>query len=134
MPFSFTSLFRRKNSTVDKVTDFTEAYEWIETYKKAKEYETAQMAGRELLLKIRTSVNYYVIATRKIEILTTSNIDTIATAARAKLKIVKEYTEKLTRWENKISALLKEIENLHTLKKEKIARENTQAQLTAEIK
>ncbi len=53
----FLNLFaqlKKKGKTSDSVTGFIDAYKWILTYNKAEEYETAIMACRELLLKVKS--------------------------------------------------------------------------------
>ncbi|MFZ4461986.1 MAG: hypothetical protein ACOYN2_05820 [Patescibacteria group bacterium] len=70
------------SSPADKVTDFSDAYDWIVTYQKSEEYDNAIMAARELLLKIKTGITYFNSAERKIAVLAASNIPSISKTAQ----------------------------------------------------
>jgi serine phosphatase RsbU (regulator of sigma subunit) len=88
------------------VTAFAEAYKWIETYMKAGEYDTAIMAVRELLLKVKTGVTYYLNAQKKVATLATSNIQEVAKAAKSKHKIIESELQSLHEWEEKLRKLI----------------------------
>ena len=61
---------------------FNEAINWVETYIKAEEYETAMMATRELILKVKSGITYYLDAEKKVATLATSNIEEVAKKAK----------------------------------------------------
>jgi hypothetical protein len=63
---------------------------WIETYIAAHEYDTAMIASRELLLKTKAGVTYYLSAEKKVKVLAISNIPAIAKASSIKLKEIRK--------------------------------------------
>lgn len=109
----FFSLFSHtKANSVTAVNNFQDAYEWILTYKKAKQYHTAVMAARELLLKIKSGITYYVSAEKKIAVLASSNIENIAKTAKEKQKTIEKTLSTLYHWESKIHKLILVCEEL----------------------
>jgi hypothetical protein len=79
--------FFRKNKTASEdITDISDALAWIESYRKALNFDTAIIATRELILKSKTGITYYENILRKIAVLENSNIRKIAVAAKGKHK------------------------------------------------
>lgn len=91
---------------------FNEAFSWIETYVKAEEYETAIMATRELMLKVKSGITYYLDAEKKVATLASSNIEDIAKKAKQKAKIIEREMKSLHQLELKLVKLIERIEIL----------------------
>lgn len=115
-------LFRLSPRASEDITDISDALAWIKTYRKARDFNTAIMAAKELILKTNTGITYYENAERKVAVLENSNIEKIATAAKEKRKkignILSDLYKKLSHLEN----IVDQIENERL--KEKIAEEN----------
>ncbi len=103
---NFFRLFKFGRKDKNQVTAFIDAYRWIETYMKAGEYDTAIMAVRELLLKVKTGVTYYLNAQKKVSTLATSNIQEVAKAAKSKYKIIESELQSLHEWEEKLRKMI----------------------------
>ncbi len=127
------TLFKIHSSPADKVTDFSDAYDWIITYKKAREYDTAIMAARELLLKIKSGITYFTSAEKKITVLASSNIESIAKAAKSKGRTVERHLKHLHTWETQVRKLIETCEELRIKKQEKDEELRIHAQVMAEI-
>lgn len=108
---NFFRLFKFGRKDKNKVTAFIDAYRWIETYMKAGEYDTAIMAVRELLLKVKTGVTYYLNAQKKVSTLATSNIQEVAKAAKSKHKIIESELQSLHEWEEKLRKMIEVCED-----------------------
>lgn len=94
----------------EKITDFSDALDWISTYRKAKNFDTAIFATRELILKNKTSITYYENAQRKIAVIESSNIDRVAKAAKEKRKKVDAILNALYKQLNTLEKNLSDIE------------------------
>ncbi len=111
--------------------------EWIKTYRKSGNYDTAIMASRELLLKFKTAIIYNEAAKRKIAAMEASNIETVAVAAKKKRHEVEKRLKHFYEWEKTVSDLCKEIETEKAVKKEKEARlreKNRYSDMEKEVK
>lgn len=73
---------------------------------KAGEYDTAIMAVRELLLKVKSGVTYYLSAQKKVATLAASNIQEVSRAAKSKHKIIESELQSLLEWEEKLRKLI----------------------------
>lgn len=129
----FRTFFKMQSSPADKVTDFSEAYEWILTYQKSEEYENAIMAARELLLKIKTGITYFDSAERKVAVLASSNIANITKTAQEKSKIIKKQLKNLYKWELQLRKLIEKCEVLKAKKDAKDAENQVSTSIKVEI-
>lgn len=116
-------LLGKKDAASEAVTDFTDAVEWINTYRKAGNYDTALMATHELLLKIKSGINWSEQAERKAAVLESTNLENVAKTATAKKKQLQARLDGLYRWERSISKLIDD------LKHEKVTAEEKAAEL-----
>lgn len=74
--------FNQANS--ENITEFSEAIDWIQAYKKAENFDTAIFACRELILKTKSSINYYEEVLKKLTFSEASNIEKISKVASEK--------------------------------------------------
>lgn len=95
------------------MNDFEKALYLIATYKKAKNYNSAVLATRELLLKYKTSINYYEAVLKKLYSLETSNIDIVAKSATIKITKIKEILDNI---QKRLSIIQKELKDTEALK------------------
>lgn len=116
-------LFGKTDAASEAVTDFTDAVEWIGTYRKAGNYDTALMASHELILKIKSAINWSEQAERKATVLESTNLENVAKTATAKKKQLQARLDGLYKWERTVSRLLDD------LKHEKVAAEEKAAEL-----
>ncbi len=107
------------------ISDFDKALYFINTYKKAKDYKTAIMAIRELILKHKTSITYYEEAQRKLYTLEASNIDAISKSASEKIKKIKSILDTIYRRLSILEKNLLEVERMKQ-KMEDELRSNTE--------
>ncbi len=129
------SLFSHtKSDSLGAVKSFQDAYEWILTYRKAKEYHTAVLAARELLLKIKSGITYYSEAEKKISILWSSNLESVAKIAKEKRKVIEKNLSTFYHWEQKIHKLILDCERLESEAKSEKEKLQIEAEITAEIK
>lgn len=104
------SIFHSNKENPENVRDFQEAIDWIKTYKKAEDYDTAIFAARELKLKNQSGINYYESALKKIAVLEASNIERVALAAKEKKNKVDTILNGLYKKVSIVEKLLQEIE------------------------
>lgn len=123
--------FGRKDK--DKVTAFMDAYQWIETYIKAGEYDTAIMAIRELLLKVKSGVTYYLNAQKKVATLASSNIHEVAKAAKSKNKIIDAELQHLHEWEDKLRKAIVICEESKSKQMQRLEAERIKGEIHLEI-
>lgn len=123
--------FGRKDK--EKVTAFVDAYRWIETYMKAWEYDTAIMAVRELLLKVKTGITYYLNAQKKVATLASSNIQEVAKAAKAKNKIIDSELQSLHEWETKLRKIIQTCEELKSKQTARLEQERIKGEIHLEV-
>lgn len=123
--------FGRKDK--EKVTAFVDAYRWIETYMKAGEYDTAIMAVRELLLKVKTGITYYLNAQKKVATLASSNIQEVAKAAKAKNKIIDSELQSLHEWETKLRKIIQICEELKAKQTARLEQERIKGEIHLEV-
>lgn len=116
-------LLGKKDAASEAVTDFSDAVDWINAYRKAGNYDTALMATHELLLKIKSAINWSEQAERKTAVFESTNIEDIAKKATAKRKELQHRLESLYKWERSISKLIDD------LKHEKVTAEEKAAEL-----
>lgn len=116
-------LFGKKDAASEAVTDFTDAIEWINTYRKAGNYDTALMATHELLLKIKSAINWSEQAERKTSVLESTNLEDVAKKASEKKRQLQARLDSLYKWERTISKLIDD------LKHEKVTAEEKTAEL-----
>lgn len=116
-------LFGKKDAASEAVTDFTDAIEWINTYRKAGNYDTALMATHELLLKIKSAINWSEQAERKTSVLESTNLEDVAKKASEKKRQLQVRLDSLYKWERTISKLIDD------LKHEKVTAEEKAAEL-----
>ncbi|MFB0964429.1 MAG: PP2C family protein-serine/threonine phosphatase [Patescibacteria group bacterium] len=116
-------LLGKKDAASEAVTDFTDAVEWINTYRKAGNYDTALMATHELLLKIKSGINWSEQAERKATVLESTNLEDVAKTANAKKRQLQARLDGLYKWERTISKLIDD------LKHEKVTAEEKAAEL-----
>jgi hypothetical protein len=100
----------RQSKDASQVHDFKDAIAWIETYIAANEFDTGLIATRELLLKTKTEITFYIAAEKKVTVLASSNIPSVAKASTAKLKEIKKNLKALTERENTLRKNLEKIE------------------------
>lgn len=124
--------FGRKDK--EKVTGFIDAYKWIETYAKAGEYDTALMATRELLLKVKTGITYYLEAQKKVATLASSNIAEVAKKAKSKNRIIDSELDHLYRWETKLRNTIVDCEEKKAKQLEKQEKLRIEAEIQKEIR
>ena len=130
----YRSVFKKKAaSSSETAYDFTDAFDWIVTYRKAEEYDTSVMASRELILKVKTGITYYANAEKKVASLASSNIDSIVPAAKAKLKVIETHLKHLRKWEEKIRDEIKTCESLSAKKRERMAKEKVELEIRKEV-
>lgn len=130
-------IFRKKPDASEAVTDFSDAVEWIKAYRKSGNYDTALMAAHEILLKVKSSINYNERAERKIAVLESSNIEEVAKTAKAKHRELEHRLKHFYKWERTISQIVDEVRHEKAEAEEK-AVENRQklrfADMEKEIK
>jgi hypothetical protein len=132
----FKNLFRKKTEST-AVTDFSDAVEWIKTYRKTGNYDTGIMAGRELGLKIKTAITYNEAAKRKIIALEASNLESVAKSAHAKHKEVEVRLKHFYKWERIVSDLVVQTEKDKVVAREKeieMAQKNKFSDMENQIK
>lgn len=115
------------------MTAFIDAYEWIDTYKKAGEYDTAIMAARELLLKVKSGITYYSDAQKKVITLANSNISEVAKAAKDKSKIIDHELKSLYMWEEKLRKIVVMCEELKAKEAQRLVQARIQGEIQQEI-
>lgn len=111
-------LFRKNPKASENITDISDALAWINTYRKALNFDTAIIATRELILKSQTGITYYENALRKITVLENSNIEKIATAARGKHKKIDIILTSLYKEINNLEKIIIQIEKERLEKKD----------------
>lgn len=115
----FKNFFARRKQESEMITDLLDAVEWIKTYQKSGNYDTAIMAGRELMLKIKSALTYNEAVKRKIIALKASNIDKVAKAAKGKQSEVERRLAHFYKWERILSNLIHEVERKKAIEREK---------------
>ena len=102
--------FSRSPQKSENITDISDALDWVKTYRKAGNFDTAIIATKELILKNQTGITYYESALRKIAVLENSNIEKIAASAREKHKKIDTVLTTLYKELNNLEKLIVEIE------------------------
>ena len=97
--------FQKEEKKPENIKDISDALEWIKTYRRAHNFDTAVIATKELILKSRTGITYYENALRKVAVLENSNIE----------KIAKKAKEKRQKIDTAINTLYKEVSDLEKL-------------------
>ncbi|EKD30239.1 MAG: serine phosphatase [uncultured bacterium (gcode 4)] len=116
-------IFWWKESVSENITDFSDALDWIKTYRKARNYDTAIIASKEILLKNKTGVTYYEAVLKKLFVLEASNIDKVSQAAKEKRKKVDEILSLLYKRLNILEKIIGEVEEERTIAQEKEQKE-----------
>lgn len=130
---NFFRVFRFGRKDKEKVTAFIDAYQWIETYIKAGEYDTAIMAVRELLLKVKTGITYYLNAQKKVATLASSNIQEVAKAAKAKNRVIDDELTSLHGWEEKLRKMIVVCEELKAKQSARLEQDRIRGEIHQEV-
>ncbi len=117
--------FSKSPQTSENITDISDALDWIKTYRKAQNFDTAVIATKELILKNQTGITYYENALRKVAVLENSNIEKIASSAREKHKKIDGILTILYKELNNLEKLIVEIEK-ERFDKQSIEEQNAQ--------
>lgn len=121
-------LFQKKIVDSETITGFDDAVAWIETYRKAKNFDTALMAAHELLLRVKTAITWNEQAERKAMNFENANIESVVKTAVDKRKVIKSRLDTLYHREAKISKLIGD------LKKEKVLAEEKELELRRKVR
>lgn len=112
--------FKKKEVKSELVKQYDEAIFCIQTYEKAKDYNSVIMATRELILKHKSWINYYEEWLKKMYSLEASNIEEISKWAKEKIKKVREIIDILYKRLSYLEKKLLEIEKIKEKKEQAI--------------
>gem|GEM_PF-2480433 len=108
--------------------------DWIKTYRKARNYDTAIIASKEILLKNKTGVTYYEEVLKKLFVLETSNIEKVSQAAKEKRKKVDDILTLLYKRLNILEKIIDDVEKEKILAQEKERKEAQKEKFGSSLK